>query len=205
MALVGNVPRDNLGNMTDEIAECAVPVVISVTPVTSVAQTFDFEEGLQKLMETVNAFQLSCSVINTPIINLCSEMDHQQPHDASVLLPTGSATTYASIMPRSLSAHTSVAAHVPAGKCSCQSLLMANDLGRIPSRFVFIGDRTTGLRFLVDRGAEIRVISSTNADRPQTSSSPLQAVKGSAINTYSLRSLTITIGLRHTVGFVHCM
>lgn len=60
LASVGDVPFDNLAGMADNIAECAVPVVRSVTPATSVAQTFDFEERLQHLMKTVNVLQLPC-------------------------------------------------------------------------------------------------------------------------------------------------
>lgn len=89
------------------------------------------------------------------------------------------------------------------GKRPGQSLVAACDIGQPRSRLFFIGDRISGLRFLVDTGAEISVLPPSSVDRRQKQlGSPLQAANGSVINTFGLCSLTLDIGLRRTFRWV---
>lgn len=71
------------------------------------------------------------------------------------------------------------------------------------SRLFFLIDKVSGLRFLVDTGAEVSVI-------PQTASevaSPLpglvlRAANGSPINTYGQRHLTLNLSLRRSFPWI---
>ena len=75
--------------------------------------------------------------------------------------------------------------------------------GLTPSRLFFVMDRTQGLRFLVDTGAEVSVLPATHAERKRPSKSlTLQAANGTSIATCGTRSLTIDLGLRRTFRWV---
>lgn len=66
----------------------------------------------------------------------------------------------------------------------------------------FVSDRITGLRFLIDTGAEISVIPATAEERRLPSTSQLRAVNNTAIATHGERSLTLDLGLRRTFRWV---
>ena len=72
-----------------------------------------------------------------------------------------------------------------------------------PSRLFYILDKVTKTHFLVDTGAEVSVIPPTRTERshPDTTFS-LQAVDGSQIATYGVRSCTLNVGLRRTFRWV---
>ena len=75
--------------------------------------------------------------------------------------------------------------------------------GLLPSRLFYVTDRPTGLRFLVDTGAEVSVVPPSRAERKnRTEQSGLQAVNNSPIATYGKRSLTLDLGLRRTFRWV---
>ena len=64
-------------------------------------------------------------------------------------------------------------------------------------------DRRSGLRFLVDTGAEASVIPPSRTERKHRQEhSGLQAVNGTPIATYGSRSLTLDLGLRRTFRWV---
>ncbi|BHF76553.1 hypothetical protein SprV_0501965100 [Sparganum proliferum] len=65
-----------------------------------------------------------------------------------------------------------------------------------PSRLFYISDKSSGLRFLVDTGAEISVIPPPRRHHLKPSQFSLQAANCTTINTYGQRSLTLDIGLR---------
>ncbi len=73
-------------------------------------------------------------------------------------------------------------------------------LVRLPSRLFYISDHSSGLRFLVDTGAEVSVIPPSRTERiiHRQENLSLQAVNNSAIATYGTRSLTLDLSLRHT-------
>lgn len=78
------------------------------------------------------------------------------------------------------------------GKRPGQPLTATSVAGLIPSRLFFVTDRTTGLRFLVDTGAEVSVIPPSSADRKHRQDSlTLQAVNNTPIATYGTRSLIL--------------
>ena len=84
-----------------------------------------------------------------------------------------------------------------------QSLAATSVPGLVPSRLFYVSDRVCGLRFLVDTGAEVSVLSPSHTERkfPQASLT-LQAVNGSPIQTFGTRSLTLSLGLRRTFRWV---
>ena len=64
-------------------------------------------------------------------------------------------------------------------------------------------DRSTGLRFLVDTGAEVSVVPPSRTERKnQQNGFSLQAVNNTAIATYGKGSLTLDLGLRRTFRWV---
>ena len=78
-----------------------------------------------------------------------------------------------------------------------------NAPGLHPSRLFYVTDQSTSLRFLVDTGAQVSVLSPSHADRKnQQADLTLQAVNNTSIPTYSTRSLTLNLGLRRTFRWV---
>ncbi|BHF61838.1 hypothetical protein SprV_0100481700 [Sparganum proliferum] len=71
-----------------------------------------------------------------------------------------------------------------------------------PSRLFYISDKSSGLRFLVDTGAEISVIPPPRRHYFKPSQSSLQAANSTTINIYGQRSLTLDIGLRRRFQWV---
>ena len=83
-------------------------------------------------------------------------------------------------------------------------LLMATSVpGQVPSRLFYVTDKATGLRFLVDTGAEVSVIPPSVSDRNHHKSNlTLQAVNNTSIVTYGNQLLTLNIGLCRTFQWV---
>lgn len=89
------------------------------------------------------------------------------------------------------------------GKRTARSLTAACDLALQPGRLFVVMDRISGLRFLVDTGAEVSVLPSSQRDRASKSPGPtLRAANSTSIATYGLRSLTLDLGLRRTFRWV---
>ena len=65
----------------------------------------------------------------------------------------------------------------------------------VPSHLFYVTDRSCGLRFLVDTGAEVSVIppSSTERRHPHENLT-LQAINSTPIATYGTHSLTLDLG-----------
>ena len=71
--------------------------------------------------------------------------------------------------------------------------------GLLPSRLFYVNDRSTGLRFLVDTGAEVSVVPPSPSERlHRRDNLSLQAANNPEIATYGTRSLTLDLGLRRT-------
>ena len=89
------------------------------------------------------------------------------------------------------------------GKREGQPLVATGATGRSHSRLFYIKDHTSGLRFLVDTGAEVSVLPPSG---PSNSSRPtgynLKAANGSTIATFGTRSLTPDLGLRRSFRWV---
>ncbi|BHF65008.1 hypothetical protein SprV_0200801700 [Sparganum proliferum] len=71
-----------------------------------------------------------------------------------------------------------------------------------PSRLIYINDKSSGLRFLVDTGAEVSVIPPPRRHHLKPSQFSLQTANSTTINTYGQRSLTFDIGLRRRFQLV---
>lgn len=89
------------------------------------------------------------------------------------------------------------------GKRTARSLTAACDLAFQPGRLFVVMDRISGLRFLVDTGAEVSVLPASKEDRTSKQRGPtLRAANSTSIITYGLRSLTLDLGLRRTFRWV---
>lgn len=83
------------------------------------------------------------------------------------------------------------------------SITAAGDQGQASSRLFHITDRTTGLRLLVDTGAEVSIIPASKTDRRlREKSTPLQAINSSVIATYGQKSLTLDLGLKRKLQWL---
>ncbi len=85
-----------------------------------------------------------------------------------------------------------------------RSLAATNVAGPSPiGRLFYVYDKSTALRFLVDTGAQVSIIPPSSAER---SAGPgelrLQAINGSNIPTFGLRSLTLDLGLLRAFRWV---
>ena len=91
----------------------------------------------------------------------------------------------------------------PSGKRQGQSLAATDATGLSPSRLFFVTDKCTGLRFLVDTGAQVSVVPPSHKERQQSRSDlTLQAVNNTPIPTFGTRSLTLNLGLRRNFRWV---
>ena len=64
-------------------------------------------------------------------------------------------------------------------------------------------DKTSGVRFLVDTGAEVSAIPPSRTERKHSQQAfTLQAVNNTAITTYGYKSLTLDLGLRRTFRWI---
>ncbi len=70
------------------------------------------------------------------------------------------------------------------------------------SRLFYVTDRQTGVRFLVDTGAEVSVIPPTSHQRKFPSKLTLQAVNNSTISTFGQQSVTLDLGLRRSFPWI---
>ena len=71
-------------------------------------------------------------------------------------------------------------------------------VGHSLSRLFFVTDKSSGLRFLIDTGADVSVIPPSHSDRVHRHDLCLQAINNTPIPTYGTRSLTLNLGLRRT-------
>ncbi len=93
--------------------------------------------------------------------------------------------------------------HVNIGKQAGQALAATSASGLQPSRLFFVSDRSSGLRFLVDTGAEVSVVPPSRTERMHRQDCPsLRAVNNTPIATYGTRSLTLDLGLRRTFRWI---
>ena len=86
---------------------------------------------------------------------------------------------------------------------SGNSLVAMNTANQKPSHLFHVVDKSSGVRFLVDTGAEVSVIPPSRTERkcPQQDFT-LQAVNNTTITTYGRRSLTLDLGLRRTFRWI---
>lgn len=85
-----------------------------------------------------------------------------------------------------------------AGKQTAPLSSATDRLGAAQSRLI-IRDRISGIRFLVDTGADVSVLPSVYQRRKHKSNYTLYAANGSAIATYGQRLLRLDLGLRRVI------
>ena len=84
-----------------------------------------------------------------------------------------------------------------------QALAATGVPGLVPSRLFYVTDRSCGICFLVDTGAEVSVLPPSHTERKHPHDNlKLQAVNKSRITTYGTRSLTLDLGLRRTFRWI---
>ena len=80
---------------------------------------------------------------------------------------------------------------------------MATVSGPSTSCRLHVMDRKSGLKFLIETGAEVSLLPPTPVDRQcKLQFTPLPAANGSVITTYGQRSLTLDLGLRRQFQWV---
>ena len=91
------------------------------------------------------------------------------------------------------------------GKRTCQQLIATSAAGKTPfkSRLFHITDNYSGLRFLVDTGAEVSLLPVSPSDRKNRQIGlSLQAANNSSIATYGTRSLTLDLSLKRSLPWI---
>ena len=74
--------------------------------------------------------------------------------------------------------------------------------GPTQSRLFYITDRASGLKFLIDTGAEVSVVSHSHTYTGKQKGPSLQAINNTSIPTYGTCSLTLDLGLRRSFRWV---
>ncbi len=86
--------------------------------------------------------------------------------------------------------------YMVAGKPTGRSLMLAGETCPATSRRLFIRDKASGIRFLIDTGADICVFPRTlSPGRLRKSDYMLFAANGTPIATYGTRTMTLNLGL----------
>ena len=88
------------------------------------------------------------------------------------------------------------------GKRMSRTLAATDATGSTPSRLFYVRDAHTNTSFLVDTGSEVSVIPPTVSDRNHSHPRMLHAVNNTPIRTYGQRSLTLNLGLRHSLPWI---
>lgn len=73
---------------------------------------------------------------------------------------------------------------------------MAQVAGHSQSHLLYVWDRNTGHKFLVDTGAQVSVFPASAQERHGKKSDPLIAANGSKIDTYGTRNIPLDLGFR---------
>ena len=82
------------------------------------------------------------------------------------------------------------------GKQSGRLLVMTGSASQTPSHLLFLMEANSGHQFLIDTGAEVRVIPPSPTERKHRQDClDLRAVNGSSITTFGTRSLTLDFDL----------
>ncbi|CAI2738057.1 unnamed protein product, partial [Dicrocoelium dendriticum] len=78
----------------------------------------------------------------------------------------------------------------------------ATDVAGQRSRLFFVTDRRTGVRYLVDTGAEVSVLPRDPNDPTEKVTSSLRAANGTIIRVYGQRSRTLNLSLRRAFKWI---
>ena len=175
-----DVSLNALAQLADKIVEVAAPSVSTVVApqLTAVDQLRTEVTRLKELVKSFSVRKKSFGVV------------HQaRPEHTVQLTPLSAGITNDTLF--------------EIGKRSGQSLAATGTTGLLLSRLFYVTNRPTGLRFLVDTGAEVSVIPPSRAERKHRQESfSLQAVNNTFIVTFGKRSITLDLGLRRTFRWI---
>ena len=184
---------DQLAQLANRIVQTSLtPTIAATTDTTSqlAAQVADLTKRLDQLTsqmsKTISSlFRLLCSCRPTP---------RQRRKSTSEDSDDGLCRYHRKFGGQCKEMYTSVP---EGGKLLGQTLSATSVTGHSPSRLLFLTDKYSGRRFLVDTGTKVSVIPPSPADRRiKPDCSGLSAVNGSMIATFGTRSLTLDLGLR---------
>ena len=185
-----SVPLDELAQLADKIVEVAVPQTVSAVQSANFGNELDKLKseiaGLRKLIKSLpsqrNSRPRSPSPTPANNINDPSICWYHQKYGSS------------------------------ARKCkppckhsenSTSSIATMNATDRQANHLFHIINKTSGVHFLVDTGAEVSVIPPSRTERKHSQQAfTLQAVNNTAITTYGYKSLTLDLGLRRTFRWI---
>lgn len=85
------------------------------------------------------------------------------------------------------------------GKLTTALPSTAHRVGMLESRRLFVTDRKSKTKYLIDTGADLSVIPPTNRNKPHTSK--MYAANGSEIKTYGTRIISIDFGFRRKMDW----
>ncbi|KMQ86124.1 gag-pol polyprotein, partial [Lasius niger] len=90
------------------------------------------------------------------------------------------------------------------GKLAAPLNCEANDNGPHNNRLI-VFDKSSGLNFLIDTGADVSLIPKELVSKAQVSSFKLYAANGTKINTYGSKTLILNFGLRRVFKWKFCV
>ena len=73
---------------------------------------------------------------------------------------------------------------------------MAQVSGQNPSHLLYVRDRNTGNKLLVDTGAQVSVYPASASERRRQKTEPLVAANGSKIDTFGTKTIALDFGFR---------
>lgn len=92
-----------------------------------------------------------------------------------------------------------------AGKRAQPSIDAATTGGSSPPCRMFVLDRTSNTKFLIDTGADISVIPPTHLDKRRANNYHLYAANHGTIQTYGERALNLNLELRRPIKWIFCI
>ena len=185
-----SVPLDELAQLADKIVEVAVPQTVSAV------QSATFGNELDKLKSEVAGLR--------KLIKSLPSQRNNRPHSPS---PTPANNIND---PSICWYHQKYGSSARKCKPPCKhsenstsSIATMNATDRQANHLFHIIDKTFGVRFLVDTGAEVSVIPPSRTERKHSQQAfTLQAVNNTAITIYGYKSLTLDLGLRRTFRWI---
>ena len=89
-----------------------------------------------------------------------------------------------------------------AGKRASQQLRAMSFAGPTQSHLFYVTNHASGLKFLIDVGAEVSVVPHSHTHQKTQEGPSLQSINNTSIATYGTCSLTLNLGLRRTFRWV---
>ena len=176
-----SIPLDELAQLADKIVEVAAPHTVSVVH----GQSASYDDELDKLRSEVAGLR--------KLIKSLPQQRSNRPRSPSPARTNSN--------PNVCWYHEKFGSS--ARKCKPPCRYSANTSTNVAAvnvaeqqihRLFHVTDKTSGVRYLVDTGAEVSVIPPSHAERKRSQQTfALQAVNNTAITTYGCKSLTLDL------------